>query len=328
MFFEYSNNAKPCSLTDIFYRNQISSAMIFLISTPGGDEWIFVFVIVIVAMRFLPNILPPKYLSNDKIPLVEVLVALLLLITFFLPWARWGILVTNLSISGYDIPIRLKELVLTTDLFSRENTDEAMLIVYVSYLLYTIPLFSFATIFFGLNKKNKTSNYFARLASVIPVLIGTLAIFIFASKSGFEASKLLDFGFYAMIFLGFSLWANSMWTGRVSVTDTMTSLLQPETLLSEESKIDRSSLLNQLAQLHSLKENEVISESIYEFERKEILSQLHKFEGPEYLLAKETFDNTSYQTLQTDTPSLNDWLKSNKGKSINDYYVKFRKPSI
>lgn len=302
--------------------------MTFLIGTPGDNEWLFVFVIIVVAMLILPRVFPPKYLSNDKIPVVEVLIAFLLLITFFLPWASWGILVTNLTISGYEIPIRLKELIQTADLFSKGNTDEAMLIVFGSYLVYTIPLFSIATIIFGLNKKNRSSNYVARLASVIPVLIGTLAIFIFANKSGYEAFKFLDFGFYAMIILGFALWTNAIRTGLSKVSDYITPVLKPQTISSEENEIDKNNLLNQLSQLHSLKEKKVISEDIYERERKDILSQLSRFEKPHSSHSTDNFDNTAYPPSQTDTPSLNEWLKSNPGKGINDYYVKFRKTAL
>lgn len=68
-----------------------------------------------------------------------------------------------------------------------------------------------------------------------------------------------------------------------------------------EQTIDKASLLNQLSQLHSLRQNNVITEEVYEYERNELLNKLHpakKAEPTITVLPTQTSDDDYQRDLE------------------------------
>lgn len=255
--------------------------MVLLLSMPGDNEWIIFLLIIIIPLLLVIKLFPAKNLQDDKIPISETILSSLLLISFFLPWISKGVFFTDLSVSGFEIPSKLKQFIDSSDTMSA-NGENNLEIVYFSYLLYAIPIFSFVSIILGLNKKNNRSNYLSRVASAIPVLVGTLFIVSLIFGRGEDILQYLDIGFYLTILFGLALWLSAIISGRNPIIHPEKEYSSEKATDNGQREVDKSSLLTQLSQLHSLKEKNVITEEIYEQERQTILSKLQNqqsFEG-------------------------------------------------
>jgi len=257
-----------------------SPKMVLLLSMPGESYWIIILLIIIILLLVI-KLFPAKNLQDDKIPISETILSSLLLISFFLPWISKGVFFTDLSVSGFEIPSKLKQFIDSSDTISA-NGENNLEIVYISYLLYAIPIFSFASIILGLNKKTNSSNYLSRVASAIPVLVGTLFIVSLIFGRGEDVLQYLDIGFYLTILFGIALWLSAIISGRNPIIHPKNEYSSEKATDNGQREVDKSSLLTQLSQLHSLKEKNVITEEIYEQERQTILSKLQNqqsFEG-------------------------------------------------
>ena len=87
---------------------------------------------------------------NKFLEKTEVIFALALIVSFFLPWVSLGGLV---SFSGFSIPDALKGLMSIGSSLSGNKTGIPWK-VYLVYLLYLIPLCSAAVIILGLRERN------------------------------------------------------------------------------------------------------------------------------------------------------------------------------
>jgi hypothetical protein len=78
--------------------------------------------------------------------------------------------------------------------------------------------------------------------------------------------------------------------------------------------LDKRDLLNQLSQLHDLKEKNVISEQIYEQEKAEILAKFpdQNISNPETIAALNTFDTSTYQEIYEESFTKPEWYKQGK----------------
>lgn len=272
-----------------------------------NGEWIIIILIIIAALLLFPRLFLPKNLPNDKIPILELILASLLLISFFLPWLSWGVIFTNITVRGYEIPSKIKDLLNITDIFPN-NDNDSIIALYTSYLLYCIPTFSFAAIILGLNKKNNQSIHVARIASVIPILLGMIFLFLMVVGKKNDFLQYLDIGFYLSILIGIALWilTSTAYHSQKDVNIKNTGFL---------SSSDNSDLLNQLSQLHDLKQKKVITEEIYEQERKIILEKLQPEEQSNKIITQKEQQGSSIKPLtQSETIDEENQQLFSKGK--------------
>jgi len=183
-----------------------------------------------------------------------------ILISFFLPWIDLGFF----SLNGFEIPTSLDKLIIAR-LFSDDND-----IVYLklSYVLYLIPLFAFINIIMDLSR----ANYRTLLDEFGVGISVVLLVFIFIQFIYGKATSTLSIVYYLTAL--FSL-LGVLSFKRKTKTET-TSTTNNESFKDDAVPVDKNSLLNQLSQLHSLWEKNVITENIYEQERQEILSKLQR----------------------------------------------------
>ena len=190
-----------------------------------------------------------------------------MLIAFFLPWYD----VSIFTFSGYNIPTSLDKLsYLYTTLHSDTNTE----LYKFSYILYIIPvccLINICEYFFH----NKTSDFLAgRFQFVIGIFVLFVMPFSFITPEDKKTiltplvTPKVDIGYYLTIIFGF-------W-GLFFSEYKKNNLSQKEEVIN-----DNSNLLNQLAQLQSLKEKNVISEELFEKQKQDILDQLQSIKRQE-----------------------------------------------
>lgn len=196
-----------------------------------------------------------------------------LLISFFLPWIDFTILTLN----GYEIPLSLDKL---SNLNKLLNKKDDLDIYKLSYFFYLIPICSVYNIIkdFSAIKGSYFLNEFGiGILSIILLYVGVTNI-------NEKATSVFSIGYYLtglFSILGFLL------NNRTKETENNSLASENENVEINISDSDKTNLLNQLSQLHSLKEKGVLTEEIYEQERKEILSKLKK-------------ENISENTVQTE----------------------------
>lgn len=226
------------------------------------------------------------------------------LIAFFLPWID----LTFLTLSGYNIPTSLDKLSNVGKVFkSTSNLD----ILKVSYLLYLIPICSAFNVIKDIS--GYKGSYF--LNEFVFGIIAVILLFIVVININEKITSVLSIGYYLTALFSvlgvFSFERNSKEYENTSYK-TKEDIKETTTITN-----DKNDFLNQLAQLHSLKEKGVLTEEIYEEERQEILSKLQKQNIAKNAIQKEVPEQIT-STLDEYNPEYDEffgkqtWFKRNK----------------
>ncbi len=186
-----------------------------------------------------------------------------LLISFFLPWID----LTFYTLSGYNIPTSLDKLVNVGNAFSGIIRNED--ITYkLSYLLYLIPVVSMFNIITNITRKEE------KISGMIEFSLGILftsIIFISTYFLYIEALYKFSFGFYLTAIFSIigmvSVFLEILSANRKINIKSSKSLIQTE----EASFLDKTTLLNQLEQLKTLRENNILTDDIFEQQKEDIL---------------------------------------------------------
>lgn len=186
-----------------------------------------------------------------------------ILIAFFLPWIDLGVYTLN----GLEIPSSLDRLIVIDGLFNNNSDAEYLKL---SYVLYLIPFLAFINIILDLSK----SKFNMWIDEFVIGIVVILLLFIVVKGIHENATSTLSIGYYL--------------TALFSLLGVLFTLIKPRKRVTsptikhvskEEVPIrDKSGLLNQLSQLHSLREKNVITEEIYEQEKTAILAKLQPHE--------------------------------------------------
>lgn len=98
---------------------------------------------------------------------VEIVLALLLIIAYFLPWADLGVI----KFTGWEIPKLQKTMTQVTNFFSRNKSS-----VYTAYAIFIIPILSSLVIVLWIMLKKRMSRILLFLTSLIGI---PLSIYLF-----------------------------------------------------------------------------------------------------------------------------------------------------
>ncbi len=187
-----------------------------------------------------------------------------ILFSFFLTWVEFSFL----SFSGYELPTSIDKLITISKVFSNEADLEYL---YLIYFVYLAPFLAFINIIFDLTKatyRTFINEYLVGIFVCFFLFILTVSLNN-ATKLNFE----FGIGFYLTCFFSFF----GLFTFRYNIDKPINrSIPHPNNNFNPHNikQDEKSALINQLAKLHDLKEKGVLTESIYETERKEILDKL------------------------------------------------------
>lgn len=106
---------------------------------------------------------------------VEIVLAILFVVVYFLPWYDWGIL----NYSGWGISGVQEKLVRWSNFFSRNKS-----FVYTHYIIYLIPIFSVLTIALWLWGKKNLARLVLILNSVFGILLFLYLLVNLSGKTG------------------------------------------------------------------------------------------------------------------------------------------------
>ena len=181
--------------------------------------------------------------------------SLAIIVAYFLPWFDF----TFFTVSGFEIPSSLDKLTNINELFSDNKSDD----INFTYFLYLIPLLSVINIIgdFTQRKRNIILNEFA------VGLISIIYLFYFIAKMEIDFSKIVSMGFIMTILVSL--------IGSILVP-IMTVSNKTHTIdkLQVESLPNKAELFNELEKLHRLKSENVITDEIFEFEKKSLLIKI------------------------------------------------------
>lgn len=182
-----------------------------------------------------------------------------ILISFFLPWIDLGFY----SVNGFEIPTSLDKLITVNQVFSNENDVSYLKF---SYIMYLIPLFALINVVMDISK----ANFRTQLDEFGIGIIVAILLFAFIYSIHENAISTMSIGYYLTVLFGIL----GLFSFRKKQKEETTSILTQPTLKDDVIELDKTNLLNQLSQLHELKEKQVITDSIYEQERQSILTKL------------------------------------------------------
>lgn len=231
-----------------------------------------------------------------------------ILIAFFLPWID----LTFFTLSGYNIPTSLDKINNVSKVFnSNDNSD----ILKISYFLYLIPICSAFNIIKDIS--GYKGSYF--LNEFLFGIIGVILLFIMVNNINEKATSVFSIGYYlTALFSVLGIFSYN--SNKSEEIQSPQKKEEPKEAVSISA--DKTDLLNQLSQLHSLKEKGVLTEEIYEQQRQEILSKLqtqnvsHNIIEPEAEAEPQPQQNIS--TLEEYDPEYEEifgketWFKRNK----------------
>ncbi len=95
----------------------------------------------------------------------ELLLALLFIIAFFLPWLDWGMI----KIVGWDIPEIQKKLTKVTNFFKLFSKNKES--IYMTYVVYLIPLFSIVVMSLWLLLKPKMARFLLMFTGFFALIV-------------------------------------------------------------------------------------------------------------------------------------------------------------
>lgn len=95
----------------------------------------------------------------------ELLLALLFIIAFFLPWLDWGMV----KVVGWDIPELQKKLIKVSNFFKFFSKNKDW--IYSTHVVYIIPLLSFSVIILWIFLKQRASRIFLMVTGVFGIIV-------------------------------------------------------------------------------------------------------------------------------------------------------------
>lgn len=107
----------------------------------------------------------------------ELLLALLFIIAFFLPWLDWGIM----KVVGWDIPELQKKMTKVTNFFKFFSKNKDW--IYTTHVVYVIPLLSIVVMAFWMMLKKKTARVFLMTTGIFAFVV-CLNLFYKLPKAG------------------------------------------------------------------------------------------------------------------------------------------------
>lgn len=107
----------------------------------------------------------------------ELLLAILFIIAFFLPWLDWGML----KVVGWDIPDLQKKMTKVTNFFKLFSKNKDW--IYSTHVVYIIPLLSIVVMAFWMMLKKKTSRVLLMITGVFGLIV-SLNLFYKLPKAG------------------------------------------------------------------------------------------------------------------------------------------------
>lgn len=183
-----------------------------------------------------------------------------LLIAFFLPWVD----VVFVAYNGYSLPIaidKFKDIAEVGKIFDINKKVGDVSILKLSYILYLIPIFCIVNIIRSFNGQKRLS-YLLNEFNI--GLLSVLLLYAYLMSIDVK-SNVLSVGYY--LTAAFSLIG-------LFLPNSIIQKDNNKTATNDTTSVDNTNVLNQLTQLHSLKEKGVITEEIYEKERAAFLKQL------------------------------------------------------
>lgn len=207
-----------------------------------------------------------------------------LLISFFLPWYT----VTIFTVSGYDLPTTLNKLDNLRSLFKKDSDyDIDTFLNKITYILYAIPIFSILRIIENYSNEKKLPSFLSKFHFIVGFFFTPILIV----KGGITNSTLTpekEIGFYLTFLFSILglLITDDVWSQEKTISS-------PKKSEKNTSSFDENSnLLNQLSQIHGLKEKNLIDDDIYERQKSEILKKLEEI--------KASLDPSDNETLETE----------------------------
>lgn len=107
----------------------------------------------------------------------ELLLAILFIIAFFLPWLDWGML----KVVGWDIPDLQKKMTKVTNFFKLFSKNKEW--IYSTHVVYVIPLLSLVTMAFWMILKKKISRVLLMITGIFGLIV-SLNLFYKLPKAG------------------------------------------------------------------------------------------------------------------------------------------------
>lgn len=178
-----------------------------------------------------------------------------LIIVYFLPWLD----LTLFTVSGFEIPSSIDKLLNFTEFLNDTKSAE----LNISYFLYLIPIIAIISIIGDFNKRNRNWLFNEFVAG----LLATIYIYYLMTEMNIEPRKLISIG-YIMTFIISAI-------GLILVI--LKSPKPKENIvesLNVENSTDKSDLFNQLEKIHNLKSAGIITEEIFDFEKKKLLQKI------------------------------------------------------
>ncbi|MFV0418381.1 MAG: hypothetical protein ACK5KT_06595 [Dysgonomonas sp.] len=128
----------------------------------------------------------------------ELLLAILFIVAFFLPWLDWGIL----KVIGWDIPELQKKMTKVTNFFKFFSKNKEW--IYSTHVVYVIPLLSIFVMILWMMLKKKTSRILLMITGVFGLIV-SLNLFYKLPKAGsgvylLTASSVISIVYLIIIF--------------------------------------------------------------------------------------------------------------------------------
>jgi len=206
--------------------------------------------------------------KNNFVPVIKIILGIIVVISFFLPWLNADTLLEDYTLGGYEIPSKFQVLFNPKD--GTLRTDYYTQIRLLLSSIYIIPISALAIIIFGIYRRNKEIQYVAGILGTIVMLLILGTIFI-KKDSNDELISHLDIGFYLTIIAGFLLWTSSL------MTQASNDLQEEEISIIAETEVTKENgneIYSELLKLQTLREKNVINEDVFERERKKLLEKL------------------------------------------------------
>jgi len=204
-----------------------------------------------------------------------------LVIAFFLPWID----LTAFTINGYEIPTALNKLSTVSKFFDNsQSNDLNKIVIYVSICFYLIPIFSIIGIVRDLSFSYDRTGWLAEVngfglgfGAVMTLyytfeIINKTTIYSVSFSSGLYLTALFSIiGFISTVVEHYQMKKRDREKDNPQKPCINEEFQEPNTLV-----IDKVNFLDQLSQLHSLFEKNVITKDIYEQERLDIMSKMQR----------------------------------------------------
>ena len=202
-----------------------------------------------------------------------------LIIVYFLPWLD----LTLFTVSGFEVPSSIDKLLNFSEFLNDTKSAE----LNITYFLYLIPILATISIIGDFNKRNRNWLFNEFVAG----LLATIYIYYLLTEMSIEPRKLISIG-YIMTFIISAI-------GLILVI--LKSPKPKENTIetaNKEKSTNKSDLFNQLEKIHNLKSAGIITDDIFDFEKKKILQEIENINSE---------IQNDKETIQPDLPSTTDF---------------------